>query len=93
MTTNITQLTIDLALLVQSKGDPPDIARARRGARLTFPSVIGFVAGCAAGGFLELYFGLQALVLPFMLAAIAIPLSELLSEQETGRLAGGAESG
>src|SRR6267378_5360050 len=52
MTTNITQLTIDLALLVQGKGDPPDIARARRGARLTFPSVIGFVAGCAAGGFL-----------------------------------------
>ncbi|HSV24298.1 MAG TPA: YoaK family protein, partial [Xanthobacteraceae bacterium] len=57
MTINITQLAIDLALLVQGKGDPPDIARARRGARLTFPSVIGSVAGCAAGGFLELYFG------------------------------------
>src|SRR5438309_7777221 len=78
MTTNITQLTIDLAVLVQGKGDPPDIARARRCARLTFPSVIGFVAGCAAGGFLELYFGLRALVLPVALAAIAIPLSELV---------------
>jgi uncharacterized membrane protein YoaK (UPF0700 family) len=40
--------------------------------------VIGFVAGCAAGGFLELYFGLRALVLPVALAAIAIPLSELV---------------
>ena len=80
MTTNITQLTIDLALLVQGKGDPPDIARARRGARLTFPSVIGFVAGCAAGGFLEFHFGLLALALPVGLATIAIPLGELLSE-------------
>ena len=76
MTTNITQLTIDLALLVCGKGDPTDLARARRGARLTFPCVVGFVAGCAAGGFLELYFGLRALVLPVVLAAIAIPLSE-----------------
>jgi hypothetical protein len=38
--------------------------------------VIGFVAGCAAGGFLEFYFGLRALVLPVVLAAIAIPLGE-----------------
>ena len=80
MTTNITQLTIDLALLVRGKGDPTDVARARRGARLTFPSVIGFVTGCAAGGFLELYFGLRALALPVVLAAIAIPLGELVRE-------------
>ncbi len=51
-----------------------------RGARLTFPSVAGFVAGCAAGGFLELHFGLGALVLPVVLAAIAIPLGELVKE-------------
>src|SRR5438309_3206454 len=50
MTTNITQVTIDLALLARGKGDPTYLARARRGARLTFPSVAGFVAGCAAGG-------------------------------------------
>jgi uncharacterized membrane protein YoaK (UPF0700 family) len=84
MTTNITQLTIDLALLVWGKGDPADIARARRGTRLTFPSVIGFVAGCAAGGFLELYFGLRALVLPVVLAASAIPLGELVRERFEG---------
>ena len=80
MTTNVTQLTIDLALLVRGKGDPTYLARARRGARLTFPSVAGFVAGCAAGGFLELYFGLGALVLPVVLAAIAILLGELVRE-------------
>src|SRR5437868_11782475 len=80
MTTNITQLTIDLALVIRGKGDPSDAARARRGARLTFPSVIGFVAGCAAGGFLELHFGLLALALPAVLAAIAIPLGGMLGE-------------
>jgi uncharacterized membrane protein YoaK (UPF0700 family) len=80
MTTNITQLTIDLAMLARGKGEPAYLARARRGARLTFPSVVGFVAGCAAGGFLELHFGLSALALPVVLAAIAVPLGELLSE-------------
>jgi len=80
MTTNITQLTIDLALLVRGKGELSNISRARRGARLTFPSVIGFVAGCAAGGFLELHFGMWALVAPVVLAVIAIPLSELVTE-------------
>jgi len=80
MTTNITQLTIDLALLVRGKGDLSNISRARRGARLTFQSVIGFVAGCAAGGFLELHFGMWALLLPVVLAVIAIPLSELVRE-------------
>jgi len=79
MTTNITQMTIDLALLARG-GDSTYLARARRGARLTFPSVAGFVAGCAAGGFLELHFGLGALVLPVVLAAIAIPLGELVKQ-------------
>jgi uncharacterized membrane protein YoaK (UPF0700 family) len=74
MTTNITQLTVDLALLCRGQHPPAEIARARRGARLIFPSVIGFVAGCAAGGFLELHFGLRALALPVLLAVIAIPL-------------------
>jgi uncharacterized membrane protein YoaK (UPF0700 family) len=77
LTTNTVQLTIDLAVLVRGHGDPEDLAQARRRARLTFPSVAGFVAGCAAGGFLEVHFGLWALVLPAILAATAIPLCEL----------------
>lgn len=76
VTTNTVQLTIDLAVLVRGKGDPINLANARRRARLTFPSVAGFLAGCAAGAVLEVHFGLQALSLPVMLAAIAIPLSE-----------------
>jgi hypothetical protein len=36
-------------------------------------------------GFLELHFGLLALALPVVLAAIAIPLAELLSEGLSAR--------
>jgi uncharacterized membrane protein YoaK (UPF0700 family) len=79
MTTNTVQLTIDLALLLRGKGDPEDLARARRRARMTFPSVAGFLAGCAAGAFLEVHFGLKALALPVVLAASAIPLSEAVA--------------
>jgi uncharacterized membrane protein YoaK (UPF0700 family) len=42
-----------------------------------FPSVAGFIAGCACGGLLEIHFGLSALALPVALAAIAIPIGEL----------------
>jgi len=80
VTTNITQLTIDLAALVRGGADPEDRDRAWRRVRLTFPSVAGFIAGCAAGGFLEVHFGLWALVLPVVLAAIAIPTAELWTE-------------
>jgi uncharacterized membrane protein YoaK (UPF0700 family) len=76
VTTNTVQLTIDLAVLVRGKGDPMNLANARRRARLTFPSVAGFLAGCAAGAVLEVHFGLKALILPVILAAVAIPLSE-----------------
>jgi uncharacterized membrane protein YoaK (UPF0700 family) len=76
LTTNTVQLTIDLAVLVRGRGDPEDSFRVRRRVRLTFPSVAGFIAGCSAGGFLEVHFGLWALALPVILAAIAIPLGE-----------------
>jgi uncharacterized membrane protein YoaK (UPF0700 family) len=77
MTTNTVQLTIDLAVLLRGQGDPEDLARARRRARLTFPAVGGFIAGCAAGGLLEVRFGLWGLVLPVVLAATAVLLGEV----------------
>jgi uncharacterized membrane protein YoaK (UPF0700 family) len=80
VTTNTVQLTIDLAVLVRGQGDPEDLTRARRRARLTLPSVAGFLVGCAAGGLVEVHFGLWALALPVVLAAIAVPLGELLSK-------------
>jgi uncharacterized membrane protein YoaK (UPF0700 family) len=82
MSTNITELAIDLATLARSRGDGDDLARARRRASMTFPCVVGFVGSCAAGAVLEVYFGLWALALPVVLAALAIPLGELRSEGE-----------
>jgi uncharacterized membrane protein YoaK (UPF0700 family) len=58
MTTNITQLTVDLATLARSRADHVDLAKARRRARMIFPCVIGFVVGCAAGAALEIEVGL-----------------------------------
>jgi uncharacterized membrane protein YoaK (UPF0700 family) len=77
MTTNATQLAIDLATLVRGRGDPDDLARARRRAVLTSLCVVGFVTGCAAGAVLEVHLGLWALALPVALAALAVPLGEL----------------
>jgi uncharacterized membrane protein YoaK (UPF0700 family) len=80
MTTNITQLTFDLASLARGRGAPDDLARTRRRATMTLPCVVGFVGSCAAGAVLEVYFGLWALVLPVVLAALAVPLGELRSD-------------
>ncbi len=80
MTTNITQLTIDLATLVGQREEPDNLAEARRRASLTFTCVVGFVAGCAAGAVLEVHCGLWALALPVILAALAVPLGEVWSD-------------
>ena len=86
MTTNTTQLTIDLATLVGRWGEPEDLAKARRRASLTLPCVVGFVVGCAAGAILEVRFGLWALALPLILAALAILLGELWTGARSPRL-------
>jgi uncharacterized membrane protein YoaK (UPF0700 family) len=77
MTTNITQLTVDLATLARSRADPNELAKTRHRARMTFACVIGFVVGCAAGAALEVKFGLWALVLPVVLSALAVPLGRV----------------
>ncbi len=77
MTTNITQLTVDLATLARSRGDADELARARNRARMTFPCIVGFVGGCAAGAALEVKFGLWALALPVVLSALAVPLGRI----------------
>jgi uncharacterized membrane protein YoaK (UPF0700 family) len=80
MTTNTTQLTIDLATLARGLGEPDDLASARHRASVTLPCVVGFVAGCAAGAALEVHFGLRALALPVLLAVLAVALGELRSD-------------
>jgi uncharacterized membrane protein YoaK (UPF0700 family) len=76
MTTNITQLTIDLATLARGLGESDELARTWHRAGVTFPCVVGFVAGCAAGAVLEVYFAFWALALPVVLAVIAVPLGK-----------------
>jgi uncharacterized membrane protein YoaK (UPF0700 family) len=85
MTTNTTQLAVDLATIVRGGGKPEDVGRARHRAWMVFPSVAGFVAGCALGGFLQSHFGLKALLLPVVLAVIALPLGELWDDGSTTR--------
>jgi uncharacterized membrane protein YoaK (UPF0700 family) len=74
MTTNATQLTIELATLLWSRGKPEDLVQARCRAGVIFPAVVGFVAGCAAGAVLEVHCGLWALALPLTLSALAVSL-------------------
>jgi len=80
MTTNVTQLTVDLATLARGLGKPDDLARARQRAGVTFPCVVGFVAGCAAGAALGVHFGLWTLTLPVALAVLAVALGDLRSD-------------
>lgn len=80
MTTNTTQLAVDLAMIARGRGEPENLARARHRASMIFPSVAGFVAGCAAGSLLEIHLGLRALALPVFLAALAVPLGEIWSD-------------
>jgi uncharacterized membrane protein YoaK (UPF0700 family) len=77
MTTNVTQLTLDLATLTCGRGGPDELVQARRRAGVILPCVIGFGAGCTSGAVLEVHFGLPALALPVVLAAVAVPLGEL----------------
>ena len=77
MTTNIAQLTVDLATLVRGRGDAGELAEARSRARMTFPCIVGFVTGCAAGAVLEVKLGFWALALPVVLSALAISLGRI----------------
>jgi uncharacterized membrane protein YoaK (UPF0700 family) len=76
MTTNTTQLIVDVAALVRSAEDPDKLGETRQRARVTSLCMAGFVGGCVAGAVLEVHFGVGALVLPVTLAAIAVPLGE-----------------
>ena len=76
MTTNTTQLIIDLGTLARGGEVSDDLGKVRQRARVTLLCVAGFVAGCVAGAILELRFGFGALVLPVMLAVLAVVLGE-----------------
>jgi uncharacterized membrane protein YoaK (UPF0700 family) len=76
MTTNTTQLTIDVATLLRKRAGPEELAKARKRARGTFPAVFGFIAGCAASALLYTRLGFSALALPLVLVIGIIALGE-----------------
>jgi len=76
LTTNVTQLTIDLARLARGYDAPDDLAQVQRRTSVTLVSVLGFGLGVVAGAILEIHFGLWSLILPGSIALIAIPLAE-----------------
>jgi uncharacterized membrane protein YoaK (UPF0700 family) len=84
MTTNITQLTIDVARLVTHRRQPDDLATARHRARVTSSCVAGFVSGAAIGAVLEVHGGLWAMALPVGLAAVAVLLGERRTDGRSG---------
>jgi len=76
MTTNATQLIIDVATLVRHRRAPDEVATARRRAGVTFSCIVGFVCGAAIGAVLDVHYGLRALAFPVGLAAVAVLLGE-----------------
>jgi len=76
MTTNTTQLIVDLAAVIRNAKETDELGNTRRRARMTFLCMAGFIGGCVAGAVFELRFGAGALVLPVILAALAVPLGE-----------------
>lgn len=93
MTTNTTQLTIDLATLARGYHEPAELARARHRATLTSFSVIGFILGIGSGAILEIHFGLWALTFPLVLAAFSIVLGELWEPPGRTRSTSSSECG
>jgi uncharacterized membrane protein YoaK (UPF0700 family) len=75
MTTNLTQWSVDLAVLAHRRADAAELARARERARVTWPCIAGFLAGCVAGAALQLGVGMGSLALPALLALLCLPLA------------------
>ena len=77
MTANITQWSVDLATIAQRDAAPAARAQARERARVTFPCIAGFLAGCALGALLQLAIGMWSLAAPVALSFYALRLGRL----------------
>jgi uncharacterized membrane protein YoaK (UPF0700 family) len=76
ISTNATELAVDLAMLVRCLLQPTSVSKIRSRAHVTAAAVFGFAVGVVAGAILETHFGLWSLTFPSLLAVLAIPLSE-----------------
>jgi uncharacterized membrane protein YoaK (UPF0700 family) len=70
LTTNITRFTV--AAVESVAGPTTNRSSAHEKVAATFPPIVGFLIGCAAGGFLEWQIGLSALLLPVLLSLAAL---------------------
>jgi uncharacterized membrane protein YoaK (UPF0700 family) len=76
MTTNIAQVTVDLARLLRGQVEDNERRTVRHRADATLFAVTGFLIGVAVGAVLEMHFGLWSLIFPSILAAASIPLGQ-----------------
>jgi uncharacterized membrane protein YoaK (UPF0700 family) len=76
MTTNIAQVTVDLARLLRGQVEDNERRTVRHRAGATLFAVIGFLIGVAVGAVLENHFGLWSIIFPAILAAASIPLGQ-----------------
>ena len=74
MTSNVTRFVLDLGEIFLGR-DNSVIAKARTRAQYTWPAIVGFTVGCAAGAVAESEFGLWALLLPASLALLTLGVS------------------
>jgi uncharacterized membrane protein YoaK (UPF0700 family) len=82
MTTNVTRLAMDLGEVVLGRDAD---AKARRRARNTWPSIVGFAVGCCLGAACEAALGLWSLAIPTGLALIALAMAFLAGRPDGGR--------
>jgi uncharacterized membrane protein YoaK (UPF0700 family) len=74
MTTNIVRFTMDIGTVLL-RADRDEIAKARDRANKTWPSIAGFVVGCALGAACEARFDLRSLVLPTVLSLTGLVMA------------------
>jgi uncharacterized membrane protein YoaK (UPF0700 family) len=61
-----------MAAVETMAGNPTERRASHAKLASSFPPIVGFIIGCAAGGFLEWLFGLPALLLPVFLSLVAV---------------------
>jgi uncharacterized membrane protein YoaK (UPF0700 family) len=84
MTTNITRFMMDVGGMMFER-EAADVARACRRAKITWPSIVGFVVGCSLGAAAEATIGLRSLALPTGIALLAFAVGKTTANQSGGQ--------
>ena len=71
MTTNVTRFVLDIGEIWLGKNFGM-VIDARERVKGIWPTIVGFIVGCALRSYCEAIFGLQALILPASLALLAL---------------------